>query len=97
MSNPSRETKFSGADADRDTFIFPVQLNTSRIGNLTRLTHILATICVTNNTYKTFVQNVCIMQSYTFSYSRTYARFPELATCRPCDVFECNSYVEQAG
>ena len=44
--NPSRETKFSGANADREIFIFPVQLTTSRVGNLTRLIHILA-ICVT--------------------------------------------------
>ena len=32
--------------ADREIFIFPVQLTTSRIGNLTRLVHTLA-ICVT--------------------------------------------------
>ena len=30
----SRETKFSGANGDRETFIFPVELTTSRIGNL---------------------------------------------------------------
>ena len=36
--NPSRETKFSGTYGDR---IFPVQLTTSRIGNLTRLIHTL--------------------------------------------------------
>ena len=35
MPNPSRETKFSGANADTEIFIFPVQLTTSRIGNLT--------------------------------------------------------------
>ena len=40
----SRETKFSGANGDRDIFIFPVQLTASRIGNLTRLIHTLA-IC----------------------------------------------------
>ena len=39
--NPSRETKFSGTYGDRGIFIFPVQLTTSRIGNLTRLTHTL--------------------------------------------------------
>ena len=37
--NPSRETKFSGTHGDRVMFIFPVQLTTSRIGNLTRLIH----------------------------------------------------------
>ena len=35
-SNMSRETKFSGANGDRERFIFPVQLTMSRIGNLTR-------------------------------------------------------------
>ena len=37
--NPSRETKFSGTNADREIFIFPVQLTTCRTGNLTRLIH----------------------------------------------------------
>ena len=40
--NPSRETKFSGANGDRKVFIFPVQLTTSRIGNLTGLIHTFA-------------------------------------------------------
>ena len=39
--NPSRETKFSGTHGDRGIFIFPVQLTTSRIDNLTRLIHTL--------------------------------------------------------
>ena len=30
---------FSGANADREILIFPAQLTTSRIGNLTRLIH----------------------------------------------------------
>ena len=29
--NPSPETKFSGANENREKFIFPVQLTTSRI------------------------------------------------------------------
>ena len=37
MPNPSRETKFSGTNADREIFIFHVHLTTSRIGNLARL------------------------------------------------------------
>ena len=45
MPNPSRETKFSGANVDRELFIFPVQLTTSKIRNLTRLVHVLV-ICV---------------------------------------------------
>ena len=39
MPNLSRETKFSGANTDREIFIFPVQLTACRIGNLTRLIH----------------------------------------------------------
>ena len=39
--NPSRETKFSGANGGMEIIIFPVQLTTSRIGNLTRLILIL--------------------------------------------------------
>ena len=46
LPNLSRETKFSGANADRETLFSPVQLTTCRIGNLTRLIHTLA-ICVT--------------------------------------------------
>ena len=41
LSKPSRETKFSGANGNREILIFPVQLITSRIGNLTRLIHAL--------------------------------------------------------
>ena len=39
--NPSRKTKFSGTHGDRGILIFPVQLTTSWIGNLTRLIHTL--------------------------------------------------------
>ena len=49
LPNPSRKTKFSGANADREIFIFSVELTTWRIGNLTRLVHALAT-CVTLHT-----------------------------------------------
>ena len=45
LPNPSRETKFSGTNGDREIFIFPVQLTASRISNLTRLIHSLAIIC----------------------------------------------------
>ena len=49
--NPSRETKFSGTHGDREIFsFFPVQLTTSRIGNLTRLIHNLLYV-VTIHTY----------------------------------------------
>ena len=37
LPNPSHETKLSGANEDREVLFFPVQLATSRTGNLTRL------------------------------------------------------------
>ena len=37
LSNPTRETKISGANGDREMLFFLVQLTTSRIGNLARL------------------------------------------------------------
>ena len=40
-TNPSREAKFSGTYGDRGMFVYPVQLTTSRIGNLIRLIHTL--------------------------------------------------------
>ena len=46
MPNPSRKTNFLGANVEGEILVFPVQLTTSRIGNLTRLFHTLA-ICVT--------------------------------------------------
>ena len=41
-----RETKFSGANGDREILMFPVQLTTSRIGNLTRLIHSLLHVMI---------------------------------------------------
>ena len=54
LPNPSRETKFSGANGEREILIIPVQLTTSRIGNLTRLVHILATVYVCDHAYCTY-------------------------------------------
>ena len=54
--NPSRETKFLGTHGDKGNIIFPVQLTTSRIGNLTRLIHTL--LCVmTIHTYMHPIHN----------------------------------------
>ena len=51
QANPSGETKFSDANAHREIYVyFPVQLTTSRIGNLIQLIHTLA-ICVVIHTY----------------------------------------------
>ena len=49
--NPSRGTKFSGANGDREIFIFPVQLTTSRFGNLTRLIHTQLFVMIIQHTY----------------------------------------------
>ena len=48
--NPSRETNFSGANGDREIFIFPVQ-TMCRIGNLTRWIHTLLYV-MTIHTYE---------------------------------------------
>ena len=45
MPNPSRDTKFSGANEGREKFMLPVQLTTGRIGNLARLILTLVIIC----------------------------------------------------
>ena len=50
MPNPSREIKFSGANGEREIFIFPVLLTTSKIGNLTRLILLLLYV-MTIHTY----------------------------------------------
>ena len=49
LPKPSREAKFSGANGVREISIFPVELTTTKVGNLTRLTLTLA-ICVTIHT-----------------------------------------------
>ena len=46
--NPFRATNFSGANGDREIFIFPVQLTTSRFGNLTRLINNLLSIMISD-------------------------------------------------
>ena len=40
-AEPVSRDQFSGTQGDREMFIFPVQLTTSRTGNLTRLIHTL--------------------------------------------------------
>ena len=58
LPNPSSETRFSGANGDREILIFPVQLTPSRIGNLTRLILLLLYV-MTIHTYK--YMGLCIM------------------------------------
>ena len=40
-AEPVSETTFSGANGDKEILILPVQLTTSRIGNLTQLIYTL--------------------------------------------------------
>ena len=49
-AEPVSRDQFSGANADREIFIFPVQLTTGRIRNLTRLIHTLP-MCVAIHKY----------------------------------------------
>ena len=58
--NPSRETKFSGTHGDRRILIFPVQLITSRIGDLTRLIHTLLYV-MTIHTYMPLILLVLLI------------------------------------
>ena len=58
---PSRETKFSGTHGNRGIFIFPVQLTTSRIGNLTRLIHTLLYICDDHTCIHTLLLDIIII------------------------------------
>ena len=81
LPKPSRETKFSGANADREKFIFPVQLTTGRMGNLTRLIHTLA-ICVTINNVgeKPAVILYTTVIAIVVSYIQRVGRQPEKTT-----------------
>ena len=49
-SNLSRDTKFSGANEDREMLIVPVPLTSSRIGNLTRLMPSLLNVIIIGST-----------------------------------------------
>ena len=51
IAEPVSRDQCSGANTDRETFIFAVQQTTCRIGNLTQLIHALLAICVTIHTY----------------------------------------------
>ena len=58
MAEPiSRDKIIRHARGDRGIFIFPVQLTTSRIGNLTRLIHTLLLYVMTIRTYTLLSSN----------------------------------------
>ena len=58
-AEPVSRDQISGTNADREIFIFPVQLTTCRTGNLTRLIHTLA-ICVTIHTVVSIGLELCV-------------------------------------
>ena len=68
LSKPSRETKFSSVNGDRETFIFPAQLTTSRIGSLTWLILTLAIICDDHTTCISFNPGHLCIICQRFSY-----------------------------
>ena len=68
LPTPSRETKFSCANADREILISPVQLTLSWIGNLARLILALA-ICVAIHTVHTIAV-------FTWGFPSTYCDVP---------------------
>ena len=73
LPNPSREAKFSGGNEDREIIIFPFQLTTSRIGNLTRLIYTLLYVMTIDVKYRSnnvghdirdkCARNVCLRPS----------------------------------
>ena len=77
--NPSREIKFSGANGDGEMFIFPVQLTTSSIGNLTRSIHNLVYVM----TIRAYIHTEVIMW-----YLCTYTYIILVTTV---DTINCNS------
>ena len=64
--------QISGANADREIFIFPVQLTASRIGNLTRLILTLA-ICGDRTYIYKLVHN--IFKYFSFNFVEFRLRF----------------------
>ena len=69
LPNPSRETEFLGANADGEIPTVPVQLTTSRIGNLTQLIHALALYVTIHNWY------VFMPGLYPTAYRATFPAF----------------------
>ena len=88
LPNLSRETKFSGTNVDMEICIFPVQLTTNRIGNLTRLIRTLATVnVITIHTYISCIDRELHHQSLV---NRSFSTLiPHLDTLK-----FCSSYVD---
>ena len=94
-AEPVSRDQFSGANGDREIFIFPVQLTTSRIGNHTRLIHTLlyvmtiqTDIHTDRHTYK---HAVVVLQVFCFAcFTRALGAFftftPYTCTAHPPPV-----------
>ena len=68
----SRETKFSAMNGDRERLIFPVQLTTTRIDNLTRLILVVVVVFFTlTDRASTIPSNIRGCQSGTWSQRGT--------------------------
>ena len=76
--NPSSEAKFSGTHEDRGIFIFPVQLTTSMIGNLTRLIHTLLYVMTIH--IHTYIHTECMCSPTTTVKTSYCAWCPLLRT-----------------
>ena len=64
-AEPVTRDQILGVNADREIFTFPVQLTTSRIGNLTRLTLTLAISYA--HTAAAVVTHICIIYGSIFT------------------------------
>ena len=72
--NPSRETKLSGTHGNREISIFPVQLTTCRIGNLTRLIHtLLYMLCDDHKYIHTYLLRSVVKQGFFVSFFKMKA------------------------
>ena len=78
-AQPVSRDKFSGANADREIFIFAVQLTTSRIGNLTRLIHTLASVTI--HTQRYLPSSSCTKGNVPYEYCVVFYRTARVPIC----------------
>ena len=83
-----RETKFSGANGDMEIFIFSVQLNTRRIGNLTRLILTLLDVMTIHTCLHAYIGSTVVVRRGNGSVSYSACTFLRLS-------FVCNLLTAQ--
>ena len=81
--SPPRETKFSGANGDREMFIFTLELTTSRIGNVARLIHTLL-FERTNESYQDLLRIDSIISLAADGPQLARSPIPPIATLPSC-------------